>query len=553
MKQRLLLLFYVACYAMLSGVATAAINSGGIVNAASYRVVGLPNSGIAQGSIFLVFGTNLGPAQLTTDPDFPLGTSLAGTSIQVTVNAVTVDCLMIYTSNGQVAAILPSNTPVGAGQLRLSYNNAVFTEPIQVVRTNFGIFTSTANGVGQATLQIFEQAEAVNLINKSIFPGQYGILWGTGLGPATGNEAAGPLGPQALGANVQVYVGGVLSPDVFYAGRSGCCGGQDQIIFKIPEGVDGCYVPLVVTVDGIPSNYTYVSVSQGQSICTDPNGLTSQQLTQLLNGQAIRVGSIALSRTTSSILGTDSVTDFAFAGFESFTPQGFIYSTPPFGISTVGACTVFQFSGEDADDPGFSLIPPTPLEAGASLTINGPNGQKTIPRTDPGEYFAFLNSTMVGGIEIPGGPPYLAPGTHTVAGPGGTDVPAFQVSKTLPQFLVWSNKAQINNISRANGVTVTWTGGGAGEVVYIIGYSATQLSANSFVGAGFTCQAPVAAGSFEVGPAVLQVLPASMLIEGFSTGGLLVGSSSTTQVAIPNLDIATYSFTGLDLKLVNYQ
>ena len=91
MKQRLLLLFYIACYAMLSGVATAAINSGGIVNAASYRRVGLPNSGIAQGSIFLVFGSNLGPAQLTTDPDFPLGTSLAGTSIKVTVNAVTVD------------------------------------------------------------------------------------------------------------------------------------------------------------------------------------------------------------------------------------------------------------------------------------------------------------------------------------------------------------------------------------------------------------------------------------------------------------------------------
>src|SRR5512134_1053489 len=153
MKQRLLLLFSLACFTMLSGIATAAINSGGIVNAASYRVVGLPNSGIAQGSIFLVFGSNLGPAVLTKDPDFPLGTNLAGTSITVTVNAVTVNCLMIYTSNGQVAALLPSNTPIGTGQLRLTFNAAVFTEPIQVVRTNFGIFTSTANGVGPAVVQ----------------------------------------------------------------------------------------------------------------------------------------------------------------------------------------------------------------------------------------------------------------------------------------------------------------------------------------------------------------------------------------------------------------
>jgi hypothetical protein len=160
---------------------------------------------------------------------------------------------------------------------------------------------------------------------------------------------------------------------------------------------------------------------------------------------------------------------------------------------------------------------------------------------------------MVGGFEVPGGPPYLVPGTHTVSGTGGTDVPAFQVSKTLPQFLVWSNKAQITNVSRAGGLTVTWTGGGAGEVVHITGSSFAQLSANSIVGAVFICQAPVAAGTFTVSPAVLQVLPASAVIEGTATGGLQVGTTSTTPVNIPNLDIATFTFLGLDGKTVNYQ
>jgi hypothetical protein len=34
---------------------------------------------------------------------------------------------MLKTRNDQVTAILPSNTPVGAGQLRLTFNGVVFT------------------------------------------------------------------------------------------------------------------------------------------------------------------------------------------------------------------------------------------------------------------------------------------------------------------------------------------------------------------------------------------------------------------------------------------
>jgi hypothetical protein len=42
----------------------------GVVNAASYSSPGLPNSGIAQGSVFVVIGTNLGPAS-TVNANFP--------------------------------------------------------------------------------------------------------------------------------------------------------------------------------------------------------------------------------------------------------------------------------------------------------------------------------------------------------------------------------------------------------------------------------------------------------------------------------------------------
>ena len=44
--------------------AAAAPQIGAILNAASYTLPGLPNYGIAPGSMFVVFGTELGPAAL---------------------------------------------------------------------------------------------------------------------------------------------------------------------------------------------------------------------------------------------------------------------------------------------------------------------------------------------------------------------------------------------------------------------------------------------------------------------------------------------------------
>jgi hypothetical protein len=50
-----------------------------------------------------------------------------------------------------------------------------------------------------------------------------------------------------------------------------------------------------------------------------------------------------------------------------------------------------------------------------------------------------------------------------------------------------------------------------------------------------------------------ELVPPSALIEGFSTGGLQVGSSAATQANIPNLDITTVTFSSFDGKSVNYQ
>jgi hypothetical protein len=91
-----------------------------MVNAGSYAVAGLPNAAVAQGSLVILFGTNMGPATLQGAPSFPLQTTLAGTSISITVNATTTQGIMIYSMAGQVAAVLPSRTPVGTGTLTVA-------------------------------------------------------------------------------------------------------------------------------------------------------------------------------------------------------------------------------------------------------------------------------------------------------------------------------------------------------------------------------------------------------------------------------------------------
>ncbi|MBI2819546.1 MAG: hypothetical protein HYX73_06170, partial [Acidobacteria bacterium] len=132
------------------------IDADGIRNGASYALSGMPNAGIAQGSIFIVFGSNLGPASLVSVSSFPLPTSqgLAGTSTRVTVGSTTVNAIILYTSAGQVAAVLPSSTPLGNGTVTITFNGQTSAPaPITVVRSSFGIFSLNQAGSGPGIFQ----------------------------------------------------------------------------------------------------------------------------------------------------------------------------------------------------------------------------------------------------------------------------------------------------------------------------------------------------------------------------------------------------------------
>ncbi len=248
----------------------------GIVNAASWVPTNLPNSGIAQGAIFSLTGSGLGPATLQQPQNYPLPTTqgLGGTTIQVTVGGVTENCIMVYSVATQVGALLPSATPVGSGTLTLSYQGASSSIAIHVVGANFGTLALNEGGTGPAVVTDTNY-NPITMINAA-HPGDTLILWGTGLGPVTGDETEPPTQID-LGTGVQVQVGNQPAA-VMYGGR-GSSPGLDQINFVVPAGVTGCKTSIAVVVKGITGNVTSMAVAPvGQTTC----GKTYRGLTRLI-------------------------------------------------------------------------------------------------------------------------------------------------------------------------------------------------------------------------------------------------------------------------------
>ena len=490
---------------MLPGRASAqsAVTVSAVLNGASYALPGLPNSGIAQGSIFIVFGQNLGPAAIVQVNKFPLPTvppGLAGTSIKVTVAGTTVDAIMLYTLATQVAAVLPSSTPLGTGTLTLTYNGQTSDPaPITVVKSSFGMFTLNQAGSGAAVLQNVNSAtdRPINGSTKAAHPGQVMILWGTGIGPVAGDEAAGPLPGDMKSLDLHVWVGGVQAT-VQYRGRSGCCTGIDQIVFVVPAGVDGCVVPVYVQIGNIISNFGSMSIAKSGSVCADANGLSASLIQQATQNGGLRTGSVYVGRNNGEAGNVHSQSDAMGAGFNKVTLDAILNGIP---IPQAGRCAVIQFPGHTP--PGIS-----PLDAG-KVSVTTPIG--------PYDLFAFSKGVNVLSF-VPGTPnspgligdgTQLKGGTYTFTVAGGADVRGFTESIEFPRTFEWDHDA-ITAVNRSQPLTITWTGGTAGALVTIQGTSTAALTAKGAIGASFFCWADATQGSFTVPVSILSALPPSL-------------------------------------------
>lgn len=526
----------------------------GVVNGASMAKVGLPNSAIVPGSLFVVFGERLGP-EYTQAVSWPLATSegLGGTSVEITAGGQTFYAPMLYTSPGQVSAVLPSNVLPGKALVKVRYGGQVSNaQEIDVARSSFGIFAVNQQGSGPGVLQNWyaETDQKLNDIAESATPGGIVILWGTGLGATTGNDATQePLG-KSIDAGAKVYVAGrEVTP--IYAGRSGCCAGVDQIVFRAPDDVIGCSVPVMVRTGDVVSNAVTMSIAPKRGGCSDElsfGGLSADAIksTGLAYGSVL-VGHFTHQFQSSSVVNSDiGQAGFVKWDFEQLRRTG----GPVEGISVHGACTVATFSTAWFDTTSF--VAPQGVDAGPELVLTIPGGgTKRLSKTLGSEGgYAIARSNVLPEAQ------WVVPGDYTITGPGGTGVGEFSATITVPAPLVWTNRESITEVDRSKPLRITWSGGSPDETVWINGTATIAASdPQRGIGAAFRCLEKAGRGEFTIPMEVLLALPrvttsTSEVINQFAV--LTVSNTKLIPVAPPRgLDKFFFAYLFTDSRTVN--
>ena len=349
-----------------------------VLNAASFLPIALPGGSIAQGSIFTIFGTGLGPETPASVTDFPLLTELGGVTVTIIRNGeVIAAAIPLFVSAFQTNAIMPSNVPLGEVFLTVSFGGET-SDPVRVtiVASSVGIFTATGLGQGPGSITNFFSAasQPLNTMHVPVMPGGIVTLWVTGVGAIDGADNVSPIDIGAVVhlRDVDVYVGNILVTKLFYAGRSAQFPGLDQVIIEIPADVaTGCYVPVSAGSDGVFSNDATLAISDDGEPCTDPDNPVSELLRDggilgisgpiraeftvsdemLADWSAVALGPAAgplLSGAFSLLrgaepgktIGTPFTTDAFVSKFEESRGTGIdyspVFSWPPMGTFTAG-------------------------------------------------------------------------------------------------------------------------------------------------------------------------------------------------------------------------
>src|SRR5207248_11420446 len=94
------------------------------------------------------------------------------------------------------------------------------------------------------------------------------------------------------------------------AGRGKCCDGIDPayqiphgvaawdvIRFTVPDGITGCYMPVVVQIGKTVSNLATISIDPGGAACTPvPSGVPQDLANKLANQTGLSYGLVGLDR-----------------------------------------------------------------------------------------------------------------------------------------------------------------------------------------------------------------------------------------------------------------
>jgi len=499
----------------------------------SYLLPDNPSYGLAQGSIFIIRGTDLAPSS-TELQNVPLGTTLNGVSARVTVNGTSTDVLWYYVTPNQLGGILPSRTPVGNGTITVSTSaGASVPAPIKVVQSGFGILTLSGAGTGAAA--VYDARNAFLSAQNSTKPGDIIQLFGSGIGPVSGDESTAQMQTDLTSIPLTADLGGVPAV-VLYRGRT-IYPGLDQINLMVPSGVTpGCSVSLTVRTGAYASNVVSIPVSQSGGACPAASN-TGVQISQAeINGWIaagqFRTGSVGLTRQTSYAISdsptggapTTSVTrnDVLSAGFNRVTgPDLASLLSGQIAGPQPGSCTFYSGAPPNL----FPNLTYTSLDAGTPLSVSGPAGTRTAERSrnSTGQ---ITYSAIVGTGDARN---YIDPGRYTFSGPGGPDVGSFSGAIDVAPELVWTNRTTLTTVDRSQAVTVTWSGGEPTTLVGIQGVSTVAQGTTASV-TSFQCWARNTDGRFTVPMSTLSQMLASSRIAAGGISILIRGSLAIASV-----------------------
>jgi len=528
------------------------ITPNGIVTSAAFGPPQLPGGAIAEGSIFCIFGVNLGPTVAAQVSAFPLQTALAGVSIAVIQGQTTVAAIPLYVSASQINAIMPSTAPTGLVSVQVTYTGVKSNmAPVYVAINAPAIYTATGAGVGPGSIQNFISVavQPTNTAKLTAKSGQAVTLWLTGLGPVANDTVAPAVGN--LPFKVEVWVAGIPAT-VQYSGRTSCCAGVDQVDFTVPAGVpNSCFAPVQVRVAGtaVSATVTMAIDSKGNA-CTDPNPMTTSYT------QGGNLGTVMLIRrmfhvdASGANPAVDVTVDKALGDFRKASGANYSFD-PSVALPPPGSCTVYSVKGDMSGDAHVFISSGSGVLDAGTISVTGQAG--TLPlmlymETNFAVYATQFGSTGLLPANLAQSPLFLNPGNFNINGAGGKDVGAFEAAVTVNAGVTWTNEAQTTTVIRSQGLTVTWSGSSGSVGVGGMGVDYPTNSSTAFL-----CMAPAGANSFTVPDWVLANLPTTRANGADSLSAVALLSATTPVQFATGLTNSAAFFVLMQAKAVTFQ
>ena len=498
-----------------------AIRSNGIVNASGYQTTLAPNT------VFVIFGSGLGPAtiQTATAPNYP--TTLGGTSITFTPasGGTAVVAHVVYTVATQVAGILPSSITPGTYAVSVTYQTQSSpTQNVTVAARSLGIATSNSAGTGAAQATIGNVNGGISLVRMTggsvanngynwtlspAHPGDTLVLWGTGGGADPANDSGGSSGDQTAAGSFTVNVDGTTIVPL-YSGASSGYPGLWQVNFVLPATIaPDCFAAVTVTGGGQTSNTVTLAIAAvGQNSCSA--AIPASTLSKLDSGTGnITMSGLVLGRNV-----IDGAVQYTIGGvINQYTAAEFLI---PYAGPKIDRCTVLhEVYPASGKEPSF---PDSALDAG-TITLTGPGVSQTLTKsaTPLGTFYSGSLTSITDG------------GTYTLTAAGGTQVGPFSIAAKFPSGFTVTNLGSLATVSRSQPLTVNWTGSGFDTVE--IQFNTTTVTSTAVNILVLNCAVPASLGTYTVPAAALAYLTpgtAALQVTADNTGAFPVSAESTT-------------------------